>query len=114
MFQENRKASYTLICITDQASTAQKPPNQERNFRCLCARQGTGNYAFYTATKQLFSTNIFAVVAKYAEQRNYVPISVRGKKKISHETKFLKVIGSYQQQKSSCENIRDLCTLYNL
>lgn len=32
--------------------------------------------------KQLFSTRMLAVVAKYAEQRYYVPISVRGVKVI--------------------------------
>lgn len=45
--------------------------------------------------KKRFSTRMLAVVAKYAEQRYYVPISVRGMKTLSHKTKFSKLIGKY-------------------
>lgn len=47
--------------------------------------------------KQLFSIRMLAVVAKYAEQRYYVPISLRGMKMLSRKTKFLKVIGKYSK-----------------
>lgn len=54
-------------------------------------------YSVLTDIKQLFSTRTLAIVARYAEQRYYEPISVKAMNMLSHKSTFLKLIRKYKE-----------------
>lgn len=68
-------------------STVLQASKQARNSSCYVPGKSLVSMQYVLPDiKQLLSMRM---TAKYAEQRYYVPISVRGKKMISHKPKFL-------------------------